>query len=80
LANRDSNIHYALLGDFTDAPDEQLPGDDRLVRLAEDKIRALNEKYSAPGGTTFHFYQRRRLWNPLEGVYMGWERKRGKLV
>ncbi|GKS13086.1 hypothetical protein YDYSY3_40860 [Paenibacillus chitinolyticus] len=80
LANRDSNIHYALLGDYTDAPDEKLPEDDRLVRFAEDKIRALNEKYSAAGGTTFHFYQRRRLWNPREGVYMGWERKRGKLV
>ncbi|MFS0840351.1 GH36-type glycosyl hydrolase domain-containing protein [Paenibacillus sp. 1P03SA] len=80
LANRDPNIHYALLGDFTDAPEEKLPGDDRLVRFAQDKIRALNEKYSPSGGTTFHLYQRRRLWNPREGVYMGWERKRGKLV
>ncbi|MBV6716892.1 GH36-type glycosyl hydrolase domain-containing protein [Paenibacillus chitinolyticus] len=80
LANRDSNIHYALLGDFTDASEETLPEDDRLVRLAGDKIRALNAKYSMAGGTTFHFYQRRRLWNPREGVYMGWERKRGKLV
>ena len=28
-----------------------------------------------------HFYilQRRRLWNPSEGRWMGWERKRGKL-
>ncbi len=27
----------------------------------------------------FFFFHRRRLWNPSEGKWMGWERKRGKL-
>ncbi len=27
----------------------------------------------------FYFLHRRRLWNPSEGKWMGWERKRGKL-
>jgi len=27
----------------------------------------------------FHFLHRRRLFNPQEGCFMGWERKRGKL-
>ncbi len=27
----------------------------------------------------FYILHRRRLWNPAEGKWMGWERKRGKL-
>jgi cyclic beta-1,2-glucan synthetase len=80
LANRDPNIHYALLGDFTDAQEEKLSEDEVLIAFAKERIETLNRMYSSPGGTTFHFCQRRRQWNPNEGVYMGWERKRGKLV
>lgn len=80
LANRDPNIHYALLGDFADAPEERLPEDETLIAFAKERIEILNRKYSVQGGTTFHLFQRRRQWNPREGVYMGWERKRGKLV
>ncbi|MFC4769557.1 GH36-type glycosyl hydrolase domain-containing protein [Effusibacillus consociatus] len=80
LANRDPNIHYALLGDFVDADEESLPEDTAVLAAARESIEALNRTYSRPGGTTFHLFQRRRLWNPSEGVWMGWERKRGKLV
>lgn len=80
LANRDPNIHYALLGDFTDASEEKLPEDVTLIAYAKERIETLNRMYSSPEGTTFHFFQRRRQWNPGEGVFMGWERKRGKLV
>ncbi|MFC5652930.1 GH36-type glycosyl hydrolase domain-containing protein [Paenibacillus solisilvae] len=88
LANRDPHIHYALLGDYTDASDERLPEDEGLVAFARERMEALNRKYAGERadtetglkGTTFHFYQRRRQWNPSEGVFMGWERKRGKLV
>ena len=27
----------------------------------------------------FYFLHRKRIWNPFEGKWMGWERKRGKL-
>ncbi|EXX88846.1 glycosyl transferase family 36, partial [Paenibacillus darwinianus] len=80
LANRDPNIHYAILGDFTDAREEKLPEDETLIAWAKERIETLNRTYFSPGGTTFHFFQRRRQWNPHEGVFMGWERKRGKLV
>lgn len=80
LANRDANIHYALLGDFTDAAEEKLAQDEAIIAFAKEKISALNRMYGGDGGTTFHLYQRRRLWNAQEGVFMGWERKRGKLV
>ncbi|NQX58025.1 GH36-type glycosyl hydrolase domain-containing protein [Paenibacillus qinlingensis] len=80
LANRDPNIHYALLGDFTDAAQEKLQEDDALVAFTKEKITRLNQMYAIPGGASFHFFQRRRKWNPAEDVFMGWERKRGKLV
>ncbi|WP_219838403.1 GH36-type glycosyl hydrolase domain-containing protein [Paenibacillus sp. R14(2021)] len=79
LANRDPHIHFALLGDFTDAREERLPEDEKLISFAKERIALLNRKYGGEG-TTFHFCQRRRQWNPSEGVFMGWERKRGKLV
>ncbi|MCK9861356.1 glucoamylase family protein [Paenibacillus sp. ATY16] len=79
LGNRDPNIHYALLGDFTDAKEESLPSDEILVAAVKARIDRLNRMYG-DSGTTFHYYQRARLWNPGEGKFMGWERKRGKLV
>ena len=80
LANRDSNIHFALLGDLVDADAERLPEDAAVLAAARAGIEQLNCAYSRPDGSTFHLFQRRRLWNPSEGVWMGWERKRGKLV
>ncbi len=80
LANRDTNIHFALLGDLVNANTERLPEDTDILAAARASIEKLNCTYSRPGGSTFHLFQRRRLWNPSEGVWMGWERKRGALV
>ncbi|OXM17146.1 GH36-type glycosyl hydrolase domain-containing protein [Paenibacillus herberti] len=80
LANRNDRFHFALLGDFPDAAAEETEDDRVLVEEAAQAIRELNEKYSRPGGTTFHLLQRSRSWNELENVWMGWERKRGKVV
>lgn len=80
LANRDSNIHFAFLGDFGDSAAERRPEDAAVYEAARGSIEVLNCMYSHPGGSTFHVFQRRRLWNPSEGAWMGWERKRGKLV
>src|SRR5690606_22304905 len=41
---------------------------------------ALNRRYPPEsGGARFRLLHRRRDFNPGEGVWMGWERKRGKL-
>ncbi len=81
LANRDPNIHYALLGDFRDAAAEKLPEDRAVLDAMRAAVEALNEAYgNGQGGTRFLALQRRRQWNQVEGVWMGWERKRGKLV
>ncbi|WP_246067355.1 GH36-type glycosyl hydrolase domain-containing protein [Paenibacillus koleovorans] len=76
LANRDSNIHFAILSDFRDADAERLPEDDTLLHAARIEIERLNETYT---GYTFHHFHRHRKWNASERVWMGWERKRGKL-
>ncbi len=78
LANRDANLLFVLLTDFADAAAETLPGDEALLALAADRIKALNEQY-ANGEDRFFLLHRPRIWNPAEGAWMGYERKRGKI-
>ena len=84
LRNADPGLTFALVTDFKDAPAENQPGDADLVGRAQQGIRSLNTKYQQAGlGPStegrFVLLQRERRWNPSEGVWMGWERKRGKL-
>ena len=70
----------ALLTDFPDAPEQHLPGDDEgLLDRLRAGIRGLNERYGAGQEGRFCLFHRERRWNEREGVWMGWERKRGKL-
>jgi cyclic beta-1,2-glucan synthetase len=110
LANRDDNLHFALLTDFEDASQETMPGDEELLRLTREGIKRLNERYlslysaatespgsspgfddtapdswptTAPAGhrsDIFYLFHRPRRWNAQERVWMGYERKRGKLM
>ena len=79
LANQDSHIYFALLGDFADADAEELPDDAPLLNLAEAGIAELNRRYNKEQPLRFHLFHRRRQWNAGEGRWIGWERKRGKL-
>ncbi len=79
LRNPDPGLFFALVTDFTDAPEEHQPGDVDLVERARQGIRGLNEKYRQEAPGRFAILHRERRWNPSEGVWMGWERKRGKL-
>ncbi len=78
LGNSSSNIYYALLMDYKDAKAENLSGDEALFRQMQQGIDELNNKYSTDK-QKFYLFHRRRLWNPNENIFMGWERKRGKL-
>jgi cyclic beta-1,2-glucan synthetase len=80
LANRDPNLHFAVLSDFTDAATEQTGGDQAIVDAAVAGVRALNEKYAPSAHDVFFLFHRPRRWNDRQGVWMGWERKRGKLA
>jgi cyclic beta-1,2-glucan synthetase len=79
LVNRDANIFYALL---TDLPDTAEPSGekDRRVDLAIQLIDELNDRYADEPYGGFYLFHRHRVYNPREGAWMGWERKRGKLL
>ena len=79
LANRDANLHFALL---TDPPDSnrQFDEKDALAEQCVHLIQDLNEKYAREGRGSFFLFHRHRAFNPAQGIWMGWERKRGKLL
>jgi len=79
LANRDDHLHFGLLTDFRDAIEETLPEDEAFLRLARQRIEELNEKYRSSESDTFFLFHRPRRWNPRDRIWMGYERKRGKL-
>ena len=80
LANRDDNLHFGLLTDFRDAREETQPEDELLLRLAKRRIEELNGKYPSSEGDVFFLFHRPRRWNPQDRIWMGYERKRGKLA
>ncbi len=79
LANRDDCLHFALLTDFQDSNEESLDADNPLLTLVSDLVEALNRKYESAGNNLFFLFHRPRIWNPSERLWMGYERKRGKL-
>jgi cyclic beta-1,2-glucan synthetase len=78
-ANRDPHLHFALLTDFKDAPQEDMPSDAEQVRQIRAGIIDLNARYGAERGDLFYLFHRARRWNACDRVWMGFERKRGKL-
>ena len=79
LRNGDPNLNFAILADYTDGPEPHMPGDEVLLERAQNRIRILNERHGADQRPFFLFLRERR-WNPAENVWMGYERKRGKLM
>jgi len=79
LGNRDANLFFALLTDFRDAQQATLPEDAALLAYARTAIEALNARYQNDRPGIFYLFHRPRLWNAVDQVWMGYERKRGKL-
>jgi cyclic beta-1,2-glucan synthetase len=80
LANPDPELRFALLTDFADGLAEHAPEDETYLAAALEGVKALNDRYAAGGAQKFYLFHRRRQWNPAQDRWMGWERKRGKLV
>src|SRR5229473_540544 len=80
LSSPDGDLHFALLSDWADSATEGAQGDDALLGAAVEGIAHLNRRYGpARTGERFLLLHRRRIWNEAQGMWMGWERKRGKL-
>lgn len=81
LSNQDDNVYLALLTDFADAKFENTDDDELLMDVAYSELKLLNERHPVKPTEhpRFSIYHRRRVFNPQEERWMGWERKRGKL-
>jgi cyclic beta-1,2-glucan synthetase len=51
----------------------------RTARRGEIGVTSLNERFSVNSVSRFFLFHRERLWNPHDEIWMGWERKRGKI-
>jgi cyclic beta-1,2-glucan synthetase len=80
LANRGARLHFAVLSDFTDSPDETRPEDTAIVAAAVARVDELNARYAPGTADAFYAFHRPRRWNAQQSTWMGWERKRGKLA
>ncbi|MGG7517936.1 GH36-type glycosyl hydrolase domain-containing protein [Allorhizobium undicola] len=79
LTNPRGEIYFSLLSDWPDSKVEETEADIEVLDYAKREVAALNARYNADGKTRFYLLHRRRLYNPQEECWMGWERKRGKL-
>lgn len=88
LANRDPSLRFCLLTDFMDAATETMAEDGALLAQVSLKIAQLNSLYgyvdpllaASQLQSPFLLLHRARRWNAEEQVWMGHERKRGKLA
>jgi len=81
VGNGDTNLHFALLTDLADSVSKPRERDFHpLVELAVRLIEELNAKYASSNRGVFLLLHRHRIFNTRQGVWMGWERKRGKLL
>jgi cyclic beta-1,2-glucan synthetase len=81
LANPDPNLSFGLLTDLPDSVTRPRENDsDALVDLAVELIEELNLRYRGGSHAPFFLLHRHRIFNARQGVWMGWERKRGKLL
>jgi cyclic beta-1,2-glucan synthetase len=55
IGNADPNIHFALLTDFTDAPQKEMPGEEQLLVYAKAGIKQLNERHGNKSYRPFYY-------------------------
>ena len=77
LINKSDNLYFTLLGDVKASSTEIMDYDEDISKYGEKYAKELNEKYKKD---LFYFIYRKRIYNPNEGEYLGYERKRGALL
>ena len=77
LANKTPNLYFTLLADCMEYSKEVYENDSVIASYGVEKANELNQKY---GKEMFFFMYRKRVYNPSEGKYLGYERKRGGLL
>ena len=77
LINKTDNLYFTLLGDVKAENSKEMPYDEEIMKFGEKYAKKLNEKYKKE---LFYFIYRKRIWNPKENSFLGYERKRGALL
>ena len=80
LSNPKGMIYFALASDWPDSQVQVSPQDEEILTYAQAEVDELSARYAFDGKTRFFLLHRRRLFNEAESCWMGWERKRGKLI
>ncbi|HEY7820146.1 MAG TPA: carbohydrate-binding protein, partial [Vicinamibacteria bacterium] len=79
IGNLDPQAYFAVLADFPDGESPDPAGDREILEAARESVQALNARHGREGHDVFFLFHRERRYNPKEGLWMGWERKRGKI-
>jgi len=79
IASVSSDVPLLLLVDYCDWHEPAHPDDAKLTALLSAGVSALNESVGEQS-PRFGLLVRARKFNEAAGSWMGWERKRGKLV
>lgn len=77
LGNKIENLYFALLGDASETAKEKMEYDEEIIKTGIEETEKLNKKY---GKEIFFFLYRKRVYNPKQGTWLGYERKRGMLT
>jgi hypothetical protein len=80
IGNSDPNVFFALITDFPDAPEKEMPGDAQPVEQTRAAIAQLNKKYSSPGYQPFFFFHRERVWSEGEECWMAGNKRGNRRV
>ncbi|BAK81733.1 glucoamylase family protein [Candidatus Arthromitus sp. SFB-rat-Yit] len=79
ICNRNDNLYFALLLDYTDTISYDKSEDSILLEHVNKLVEDLNNKYKF-NTKKFYVFIRDKVYNKSSKVYMGWERKRGKIM
>lgn len=80
LAANDPNVCVALLTDFVDGTTGEVSEAEKLLlSQCRSLINDLNSKHGSGISTPFYLLHRNREFSPIQQMWMGKERKRGKI-
>lgn len=79
ICNENENIYFSLLFDYVDTISYEGSEDKILFDFANNKLNELNNKYKFKE-QKFYMFVRNKKYSESNKVYMGWERKRGKIM
>lgn len=77
LGNKMDGLYFCLLGDASEEKEEFVPHDEEIINTGLEEIEKLNKKYNT---NIFNFIYRKRVFNPNQESFLGYERKRGMIT